>query len=81
METTETQDTKAELMKKFDVLVKLKKIEDKGIKLSQNFSLKSDYNEMLYEYEVHAAKLKKNEHENQKRIVEDLLKYFLNNFK
>ena len=75
MEVVETKD---ELMKKFDLLRKLKMMEElHGIKLSQSFTLKSDYNEMLLEYEEHTKKLSEEKQQNQKRFIADLLKHFL----
>lgn len=44
-----------EMLQKLDMLRKLGELHGRGVKLSQNYNMNSDYNSMKYEYELHTG--------------------------
>ena len=59
--TTVPEETKENIMiKKLDMIRKLGELRQSGVKLSQNYSMFSDYQTMKYEYELHKSIRDKN---------------------
>jgi len=55
-ESTVPEETKENMMiKKLDMIRKLGELRKNGVKLSQNYSMFSDYKTMKYEYELHKS--------------------------
>ena len=54
IQTTAQEETEEDIMlKKLDMMRKLGELHKCGIKLSQNYNMRSDYKTMKYEYELH----------------------------
>ncbi len=68
-----------ELLKKISMLKNLAKLQYMGIKLSRNYCMEDDYNEMKFEYELQteiSEKNKKDDNKENKEISDDVVNYF-----